>query len=68
MSNGVWVSSAWAAMRKITNPRNWVRISGKPSPFQPNRLPSCWKWTMPCRLIVPVWITTPTTASTRGSS
>ena len=23
---------------------------------------------MPCRLIVPVWITTPTTASTSGSS
>ena len=37
-------------------------------PLQPKIEPLCWKSTMPCRFIVPAWITTPTTASTSGSS
>ena len=37
-------------------------------PPQPKIAPFCWKDTMPCRLIVPAWMTTPTTASTSGSS
>ena len=47
---------------------NCVRISGKPMPSKPKIEPVLWKATMPCRFIVPAWITTPTTASSSGSS
>src|SRR3954453_18635317 len=68
MSNGVWVSSAWTAIMKITNPMNWVRTYGLPRPSQPNISPEFWATTMPCMFIVPAWITTPSTAKTMGSS
>ena len=53
---------------KITKPTNWVMMNGLPMPPQPKISPSSWAATMPCRLSVPAWITTPTTASTIGSS
>ena len=68
MSNGACVSSACDATMKSTKPTNWVRISGSPMPPQPKISPFCWNVTMPCRLMVPACMTTPTTASTSGSS
>ena len=68
MSNGVCVSSACDATRNSPKPMNCVRMSGKPIPLQPKIEPVLWKATMPCRLIVPHWMTTPTTASSSGSS
>ncbi len=41
---------------------------GLPMPPHPKISPFCWAPTMPCRFIVPAWITTPTTASTSGNS
>ena len=68
MSNGVCVSSAWVAIRNSRNPTNWVRMNGLPSQSKPKIDPSAWANTMPCMFSVPAWMTTPTTASTRGSS
>jgi hypothetical protein len=68
MSNGVWVSSAWVAMRKSPKPTNWVKTYGSGSHEMPKTSVSAWARTMPWRLNVPAWMTTPTTASTRGSS
>ena len=42
MSNGVWVSSACVAMRKIRKPTNWVRMNGLPMPSKPKISPSAW--------------------------
>ncbi len=64
----VWVSSACTAIRKMTNPMNWVRMNGLPMPPQPKISPSAWAMTMPCMFMVPAWMTTPTTARTSGSS
>ena len=68
MSNGVWVSSACAATRNRKKPTNCVRMYGFPKKSTPKIEPFCWASTMPCRFIVPAWITTPTTASSSGSS
>ena len=68
MSNGGWVSSACTAARKMKKPTNWVRMNGLPMASMPKIAPSAWAVTMPCRISVPAWMTTPTTASTRGSS
>ena len=51
MSNGVWVSSAWVAMRKMTKPTNCVRMNGLPMPPKPKISPSACACTMPCRLM-----------------
>ena len=68
MSNGVWVSSACAATRKMKKPRNWVRMNGLPTAPNPKISPSACAATMPCMLMVPACMTTPITASTSGSS
>ncbi len=68
MSNGGWVSSAWTAARKMKKPTNWVRMNGLPMTSQPKIEPSAWATTMPCIDRVPAWMTTPTTASSSGSS
>ena len=68
MSNGVGVSSAWAATRNRKNPTNCVRMYGFPKKSIPNIVPFGCASTIPCRFIVPAWTTTPTTASSSGSS
>ena len=68
MSNGAWVSSAWTATMKMTKPTNWVMTNGIPSPSQPKISPVFWATTISCRFIDPAWMTTPTIASTIGSS
>ena len=68
MSKGVWVSSAWVAIRKIVNPTICVMMNGLPIQSTPKTAPSYCAVTMPWRLSVPAWITTPTMASTIGSS
>ncbi len=50
------------------NPTNWVMKYGFPNPLNPNMDPLACAATMPRRSRVPAWITTPTTASTIGSS
>ena len=68
MSNGACVSSAWTEIMKIAKPTNWVRTNGMPTPSQPKISPVFWATTISCRFIDPAWMTTPTTASTIGSS
>ena len=53
---------------KITKPMNWVKMYGLPIQSSPKISPVFWATTMSCRFIVPAWITTPTVASTSGSS
>ena len=60
MSNGVWVSSAWMAIMKITKPTNCVMMYGLPMKSMPKIAPSLWAATMPCMFIVSAWMTTPT--------
>ena len=45
---------------KMAKPTNWVSMNGQPW--------ATWEETMPCMDMVPAWITTPTVASTSGSS
>src|SRR5260370_119485 len=66
MSNGVWVSSAWAATRKSTKPMIWGKTHGRPMPSHPKIDPGCCALTIPCRLIVPAIATTPTPADPAG--
>ncbi len=47
---------------------NWVKMKGRPMRPNPKISPSAWALTIPCRLRSPAWMTTPTTASTRGNS
>ena len=70
MSNGAWVSSACTAIMKMRKPTNCVRMYGLPMIEIPKiSAPGpIWAATMPCMLIVPAWMTTPSTASTIGSS
>ena len=68
MSNGACVSSACTAIMKITKPTNWVSTNGRPSPSNPKISCVFWATTICCRFIEPAWMTTPTTASTIGSS
>ena len=68
MSNGACVSSACTAIMKITKPTNCVRTNGRPSQSTPKISCVFWATTMSWRFIELAWITTPTTASTIGSS
>ena len=68
MSKGVWVSSACMAIMKMMNPANWVMMNGLPIAPQPKISPLAWTSTISCRFMVSAWMTTPTTASNRGSS
>ena len=68
MSNGVWVSSAWAEIMKIRKPMNWVRMNGLPMRPNPKISPSAWARTISCKLSESAWMTTPMTARISGSS
>ena len=68
MSNGVWVSSACAATRNSAKPMNCVRMNGLPMQSTPKIEPWFCANTICCRFMVPACITTPTTASSSGSS
>ena len=68
MSNGGWVSSACTAIMNTTNPTNWVRMYGLPSPSHPKIASVFWSTTISWMFIEPAWMTTPMTPSTSGSS
>jgi hypothetical protein len=52
----------------MKKPMNWVRMNGLPKKSQPKIDPPLWLTTILLRLSEPAWMTTPTTASTIGSS